>query len=80
MIWFLDRAAMKDKKLTVGELIEQLRAYPQYYRVVYMSSDRSEPSYANRSQVIQTIRKTHAGNQNISTTSEPVVELKFERD
>ena len=80
MIWFLDRAAMKDKKLTVGELIEQLRAYPQYYRVVYMSSDRSEPSYANRSQVIQTVRKTHAGNQNISTTSEPVVELKFERD
>ena len=71
---------MKDKKLTVGELIEQLRAYPTYYRVVYVSTDRSEPSYANRSQVIQTVRNTHAGNQTISTSSEPVVELKFERD
>ena len=71
---------MKDKKLTVGELIEQLRAYPQYYRVVYVSLDRSEPSYANSSQVIQTVRKVHAGNQNMATTSEPVVELKFERD
>ena len=45
---------MKDKKLTVGELIEQLKAYPSYYRVVYVSSDRAEPSYANSSQIIQT--------------------------
>lgn len=71
---------MVDKKLTVGELIEQLRQYPDYYRVVFISTKRAYPQYANHTQIIQTVRKIQSGDQTISVASEPVVEIGFKSE
>lgn len=71
---------MVDKKLTVGEIIEQLRQYPEYYRVVFIATKRAFPKYANHTQIIQTVRKIQSGAQTISVASEPVVEIGFKSE